>query len=83
MHYSQLLQHYNIRARSISTPIITVDMIDEPALIQELNDQLAQFSFRNLMDINFLLDHPSEIETYILPTDDEMVKNRRIFHPRR
>nr|CCA16691.1 AlNc14C24G2446 [Albugo laibachii Nc14] len=45
-------------------------MIDESALIQEL----AQFPFSNLMDINSLLNHPSERETYILPTDDAIIQ---------
>ena len=49
-------------------------MIDEPALIQELNDQLALFPFSNLMDINFLLSQPYESETYILPSDDEIIQ---------
>nr|CCA24773.1 AlNc14C257G9755 [Albugo laibachii Nc14] len=49
-------------------------MTDKPALTQELTDQLAQFPSSNLMDINFLLNRPSERETYILPTDDEIIQ---------
>ena len=68
-------QHCSITNCSVSTPILTADMTDKPALIQELTDQLAQFPSSNLMDINFLLNHPSERETYILPTDDEIIQH--------
>nr|CCA26788.1 CENPB protein putative [Albugo laibachii Nc14] len=64
----------SIRTRLISTPIIPAEMIDDPALIQELDDQLAQFPFSDLMDIKFRLNHPSERETHILPTDDEIIQ---------
>ena len=81
-------QHCNIRTRSISTPTINANMIDEPALIQELNNQLAQFPISNIMDINFLLNYPSEVRFKSSPLmmksyNKLMFKSRRIFHPGR
>ena len=81
-------QHCNNRTRSISTSINNADMIDEPALSQELYDQLALFPFSNLTHISFLRSHPSERETYILPLMMKsykkfIVKSWRNLHPRR
>ncbi|RKF81207.1 hypothetical protein GcM1_185011 [Golovinomyces cichoracearum] len=49
-------------------------MVEEPAHIQEINQQIRQFVFSSPLDISFLLIHPSENETFILPTDEEIVQ---------
>ncbi|RKF78246.1 hypothetical protein GcM3_065034 [Golovinomyces cichoracearum] len=81
-------QHCAIRTPSSNARIITEEIIEEIALIQELNQQIRQLAFSKPIDINFLLNHPSENETFIPSTDEKLFKNlmgikRCIFHWKR
>ncbi|RKF81169.1 hypothetical protein GcM3_038017 [Golovinomyces cichoracearum] len=67
-------QHLAIRTPPSYARIICEVMIEEPALIQELNQQIRQFAFSNPMEINFLLSQPAENGTSILLTDEEIVQ---------
>lgn len=71
-------QHCNIRTRPSNTPPATEAMIEEPELVEELNQQMRQFTFDNPMDINFLLNYPSENEIFVLPTEQDILQHMRV-----
>ncbi|RKF54653.1 hypothetical protein GcM3_207046 [Golovinomyces cichoracearum] len=65
-------QYCAIRTTPSDAKIITEATIEEPALVQELNQQIRQFAYSNPIDINFLIKNPSEDETFILSIDEEI-----------
>ncbi|KAL6517537.1 hypothetical protein OROMI_033238 [Orobanche minor] len=72
--YSSILQSLEIRSEELDVPEAEADKLEED--IERLTNVISKLHYRNVMDIEHLLNCPNDNDVVMeLPTDDEIIES--------
>jgi len=68
-------RHCRIRTTDADVTPVSEELLIDPEVIKDLEEQVQELRYRNPMDIRNLINYPAEHEVVYVPTQEEIVQD--------